>query len=42
MRFAPIEKRFDDLGMLADPLNRRLAVDRNNSIFLFKIEKAGG
>lgn len=39
MRFAPIEKRFDDLRMLAGPLNRRLAVDRNNSIVLFKIEK---
>lgn len=39
MRFTPIEKSFDDLRMFAGTLNRRLAVDRNNSIVLFKIEK---
>lgn len=39
MRFTPIEKRLDGLRMFAGTLNRRLAVDWNNSIVLFKIEK---
>ena len=39
MRFTPIEKRFDDLGMFAGTLNCRLAVNRNNSTVLFKTEK---